>query len=80
MRGLAMTACLALTACATQPPKVVTVVVEKIVPVPVELTKPCPVYRAKRQTVGEAITGHNINAARLEECDARMKQIRELGQ
>lgn len=81
MRGLALTA-LTLAGCATAPhaPKVVTVVSERIVPVPERLTRPCAVYHAQSQTVGEAIKGQNTNVANLDECNARMAEIRKLGE
>lgn len=83
MRALAVVACLALAACGTtpiKPPKVVEVVVTKIVPVPAELTERIPVYDAKAQTVGEAVKSSNVNKAGLLQCNVRLGLIEGLGQ
>lgn len=81
MRALAVIAFLLLTACATrpiQPPKVVEVVVTKIVPVPDELTEPCKQHAPQAKTVAEAIRIANARKLALDECSARMAQIRKL--
>lgn len=81
MRRLALTACLLLTACGTQPikpPKVVEVIVTKIVPVPAELTERIPVYDAPQKTVGEAVKSSNINKAGLLQCNVRLGLIEGL--
>lgn len=82
MRALALTLALALLAgCATkpiQPPKVVEVVVTKIVPVPKELSKDCERIDKRDNTTGEAVRLANARKAALDECSARMAQIRKL--
>lgn len=86
MRALAVIPFLLLT-CAfgscqprgIKPPKVVEVVVTKIVPVPAELTERIPVYDAKAQTVGEAVKSSNANKLGLLQCNARLVQIEGLG-
>ncbi len=81
MRAIAVIACLLLTACAskpTKPPKVVEVIVEKIVPVPAELTEPCKQHAPQAKTVAEAIRIANARKLALDECSARMAQIRKL--
>lgn len=81
MRHLAI-AVLLLAGCQSvpDPPKTVYVTVEKIVPVPAELTRDCAIYQIKQQTYGEAVAAANKRLASLEECNARMKQIRKLGE
>lgn len=74
-------ALVALTACQSQPikpPKVVEVVVEKIVPVPAALTEPCQQHEPKAKTVAEAVRLANQRKASLDECSARMARIRGL--
>jgi hypothetical protein len=83
MRIVALIAVLALAGCQSaplliQPPKVVEVVVEKIVPVPGLLTEPCKRPVKKQNTVGEAVRLANERDAALEECSARMARIRGL--
>lgn len=83
MRILAVAAVLALTGCQTtpdlpQPPKVVEVVVEKVVPVPASLTEPCQQPAKAANTVQEAVRLANERKAALDECSARMARIRGL--
>ena len=84
MRRLAVIAMLgALAGCQTtpelpQPPKVVEVTVEKIVPVPAALTEPCRQPEKKTNTVAEAVRLANERKAALDECSARMARIRSL--
>lgn len=81
MRGLAVVACLLLTACGTtpiKPPRVVEVIVTKIVPVPAELTEPCKQHTPQAKTVAEAVRIANARKLALDECSARMAQIRSL--
>ena len=85
MRILAVTAAMALAGCQTtpdlpQPPKVVEVVVEKIVPVPAALTEPCQQPAKAANTVQEAVRLANERKAALDECSARMARIRGLVQ
>jgi hypothetical protein len=60
-------------------PKMVTVTVEKLVPVDERLTKPCPTKRAVSRTVEAVVAAYNQNIATLEDCDTRMSEIRALG-
>lgn len=82
MRRLALIALLALPACQTvkpiPPPKVVEVVVEKIVAVPKELTKPCRNTAKQDNSVSEAVRLANSRDEYLVECSARMERIRNL--
>lgn len=83
MRILAVAAVLVLAGCQTtpdlpQPPKVVEVVVEKIVPVPAALTEPCQQPAKTANTVQEAVRLANERKAALDECSARLARIRGL--
>lgn len=83
MRGASLILLLALAGCQTCPdvmPEKVYITVEKIVPVPAELAKDCEGYTVKANTYGEAIKAANARKAALEECTARMRRIRGLGQ
>lgn len=82
MRAAALTL-LVLAGCQTtpdlpQPPKVVEVVVEKMVPVPAALTEPCQQPAKAANTVQEAVRLANERKAALDECSARMARIRGL--
>ena len=84
MRAAALTL-LVLAGCQTtpdlpQPPKVVEVVVEKIVPVPASLTEPCQQPTKAANTVQEAVRLANERKAALDECSRRMERIRGLVQ
>lgn len=83
MRILAVAALLVLSGCQStpelpQPPQVVEVVVEKIVPVPAPLTEPCNRPQKQGNTVAEAVRLANEREAALAECSARMARIRGL--
>ena len=83
MRILAVTALLVLAGCQTtpdlpQPPKVIEVVVEKMVPVPASLTEPCQQPAKAANTVHEAVRLANERKAALDECSRRMARIRGL--
>jgi hypothetical protein len=81
MRALALIAALAVAGCATrpiQPPKVVEVVVEKIVAVPEELTVPCRNTAKQDNSVAEAVRLANTRDEYLDECSKRMQRIRNL--
>ena len=60
-------------------PKIVTVTVEKQVPVDDRLTSPCPATRANTRTVEAVVAAYNANITALEDCDGRMSEIRALG-
>lgn len=77
-----MITCLAITACSSIPkmPDSVPVVVEKLVKVPDKLTKPCDEVKKQDNTYGEAVRLANARLAALKECNARMAEIRKLGQ
>jgi len=69
--------------CARKPeqpklPEVVHVTVEKLVPVDVRLTRPCPGKRAESRTVEAVVEAYNANLVTLQDCDSRMGEIREL--
>ncbi len=82
MRRLALTlAALALAGCANQPiqpPKVVEVVVEKLVDVPEELTRDCGNTTKQDNSVAEAVRLANTRDELLKECTSRMRRIRGL--
>lgn len=74
---------LALAGCGSAPvkpgvPEVVRVQVPQYVPLPAELTKPCPAQRAKERTVGAVVSAYNANIPVQTDCDARMARIRQL--
>lgn len=73
---------LVLASCkTTEPvvPKIVRVPVEKIVPVPPELTEPCDEVPVRGQTVEEAIRLANARLASLKACNGKLREIRGLG-
>lgn len=82
MHRIAIAALLALAGCQTvkpiQPPRVVEVVVQKIVPVPAALTEPCQQPTKRSNTIEEAVRLANVRKAALDECSARMEKIRGL--
>jgi hypothetical protein len=61
-----------------QPPKVVEVVVEKLVPVPEELTRDCGTATKQDNSVAEAVRLANTRDELLKECTSRMRRIRNL--
>lgn len=71
-----------LAGCQSLPPPVekVTVTVEKIVPVPEDLSRDCDVPVKKANTYGELKRLRGADLAALEECNGRMAKIRSLGQ
>jgi len=75
-----MILCIAMTACATSMPKEALVVVPQMVPVPDALTKPCDEVKKQEDTWGEAVRLANARKASLVECNARMVEIRKLGE
>ncbi|WP_167285217.1 Rz1-like lysis system protein LysC [Marilutibacter alkalisoli] len=63
-----------------KPPEIVEVVVERYVPLPADLTRPCGDTAKRNNTVSEAVRLANARKADRDECNARMTQIRELGE
>lgn len=59
-------------------PETVYVTVERIVPVPRELTADCDRVLKRENTVAEAVRLANSRLASLDECSGRMRRIREL--
>ena len=85
MRRLALIAAtiLPLTGCPwntrpVQPPKMVEVVVEKLVPVPEELSRDCGTVTKQDNSVAEAVRLANTRDELLKECTSRMRRIRSL--
>lgn len=83
MRHLALTiaAAVALTGCGPVKPNIpetVYVTVEKIVPVPESLTRPCDEVARRDSTVGEAVRLANARLASLQQCNADKAEIRGL--
>lgn len=81
MRAVALILLAALVGCQSAPiapPKIVEVVVEKIVAVPPQLTEPCQQPTKEGQTVQEAVRLANARKAALDECSGRMQKIRSL--
>lgn len=81
MRAAALIVLAVLAGCKTapiQPPKIVEVVVQKIVPVPGQLTEPCQQPVKQGSTVQEAVRLANARKAALDECSGRMSKIRSL--
>ena len=60
------------------PPKIVHVEVTRYVPVPDELTKPCPVYAPAEQTYAEAKRLALLRLDALEQCNRDKARIRDL--
>jgi len=81
MRTAALILLAALAGCKSapiQPPKIVEVVVEKIVGVPAELTKRTPVYEVKANTVAEAVKAANLRKEGQMQCNLQLEQIEGL--
>lgn len=85
MNRLLILAILLASGCANRPPvlpevpKTVTVVVEKYVAVPDELTAPCPVYEPRESTYNEAKRLALVRRESLEACNKQLERIRALG-
>jgi hypothetical protein len=75
---------LVLAGCASAPPApepvpaLIKVPVTKYVPVPADLTKPCPIQRAKARTVEAVVAAYNANVTSLQGCNADKAAIRKL--
>ncbi len=82
MRCAAIALVLALAGCKTTPeaPEIVYVTVEKIVPVPAELTRPCDLVEKQGNSYGEAIRLANARLESLKLCNADKAEIRGLGE
>lgn len=80
MRCAAIALALVLAGCETTPgaPEVVYVTVEKIVPVPGELTQLCDLVEKQGNTYGEAIRLANARLESLKRCNADKAAIAEL--
>lgn len=84
MRPLLLIAILLLAGCKTCPdrpqvPEIVKVPVRTTVPVPAELTTPCPVARAESRTVEAVVSAYNANVETLESCaNRKLQEIRAL--
>lgn len=61
-------------------PEVVTVVVEKMVKVPEQLSRDCDEIPKQSNTYDEAKRLANARKASLDECTGRMREIRKLGE
>jgi len=73
---------LAATGCkpkVVKPPAVVRVPVIQYVPVPAELTAPVPIAEPLSRTVGEAVRVARERKAALEQCNAQLGAIAEIG-
>ena len=81
MRLALALAILLIAGCGTLPPPVETVpvTVEKIVPVPEDLTNPCDSVPKHGDSYGEMKRVVNARAESLKECNGRMDKIRALG-
>ena len=60
-------------------PQVVYVTVEKQVPVRDELSKACPISRAKERSVEQVVSAYNANILSLQQCNKQLGEIRQLG-
>jgi hypothetical protein len=83
MRSLALIIVLGLSACASRPavilpPKIVHVPVIQLAPVPAALTAPCDTVPKRANTIGEAARLANARLASIQECNKRLRQIREI--
>ena len=59
-------------------PEVVTVAVREYVPVPEELTRPCPETRAAQRTVEAVVQAYNANMVALRQCNRQLRLIKAL--
>lgn len=63
-----------------KPPKVVQTTVTRMVPVPDELTQPCPVAMPQANTVAEAVRVARARRDALVKCNNQLREIRSLAQ
>lgn len=62
-----------------QVPEIIKVPVRTTVPVPAELTTPCPIARAESRTVEAVVSAYNANIETLESCaNRKLQEIRAL--
>lgn len=59
-------------------PEIIRVPVKTYVPLPAELTKPCPVPAIKGRKVGDVVQASNARKVALDRCNAQLKAILEL--
>jgi hypothetical protein len=84
IRVAVITATLGLVACQSKPPvlpevpKTVTVVVEKYVSVPDDLTAECPEYEPREQSYNEAKRLALIRLESIQACNKQLARIRAL--
>lgn len=80
-RALGVAAVLLLTGCRSLPPPaaIVPVTVEKIVPVPEELSRDCDIHKKRNNTYGELKRLRAAAVAAAKECNGRLAKIRALG-
>lgn len=81
--SVAVVALLALAGCKSTPepvvvPEVVKVIVREYVPVPEELTRPCPVAELADRIVESVVEVANARRVSLEQCNEQLRRIREL--
>lgn len=84
LNSFALIATMLLAGCTTQPerpnmPEKVYVTVEKLVPIDDRLTVPCMATRVTARTVEAVVSAYNANLLALQDCNARMGEIRALG-
>lgn len=84
IRAAALILVAGLAGCASAPepcpfvaPEVIEVPVTRYVPVPVELTEPCPVPAIKGRTVGDVVDAANARKLALDRCNAQLDAIRK---
>lgn len=84
IRAAALILVAGLAGCAGTPeprpfvaPEVIEVPVTRYVPVPAELTEPCPVPAIKGRTVGDVVDAANARKLALDRCNAQLDAIRK---
>lgn len=79
LKPLVVAILIALAGCAQVQPKPVQVPVTQYVPVPAELTQPCPIAEPQNATVAEAVKVARERKTALAVCNEQLRQIRGLG-
>lgn len=82
-RAVVVLLAIMLAGCKTAPerivvPEIVKVPVREYVPVPDNLSRDCPITRAKSRTVEAVVSAYNANITSLESCNADKAGIRKL--